>query len=263
MFQVQCLKSKTNTTTEFYSKYSIGPFLKGQSMTVGNALRRVLLSNLQGLAITGVCIKGIDHEFSTITNVKEDVVDILLNLKQIILRGNIEEPILAKLKVKEAGIIVADNIELPNSVKLVDPRQYIASLTNEGDVEMEFLISKGQNYFTSGNVSYTIPEHFLAVDTIFMPVTKVNFFVETSRSSSAFDLENLILEIWTNGSIMPNEALSASAEILENTFGLLKITNTLSASSSNIQVRWLSTGLLRMSSLVSSRSPSLSLRLSS
>ena len=85
MFQIQCLKSTSNKATEFYSKYSIGPFLKGQSTTVGNALRRVLLSNLQGLAITGVRITGIDHEFSTIPNVKEDVVDILLNLKQIIL----------------------------------------------------------------------------------------------------------------------------------------------------------------------------------
>ena len=84
MFQIQCLKSATNKTTEFYSKYSVGPFLKGQSTTVGNALRRVLLSNLQGLAITGVRITGIDHEFSTIPDVKEDVVDILLNLKQII-----------------------------------------------------------------------------------------------------------------------------------------------------------------------------------
>ena len=100
MFQVQCLNLKQTQATEFYSKYSIGPFLKGQSTTVGNALRRVLLSNLQGIAITGVRITGIDHEFSTIPNVKEDVVDILLNLKQIILKGNITEPTLARLKCK-------------------------------------------------------------------------------------------------------------------------------------------------------------------
>jgi len=235
MFQVQCLKSKTNKATEFYSKYSIGPFLKGQSTTVGNALRRVLLSNLQGISITGVRIAGIDHEFSTIPNVKEDVVDILLNLKQIILKGNITEPTLARLNVKEAGIIVASNIELPNNINFVDPRQYIASLTSKGNLEMEFLIARGQNYFTSGKLDYTIPERFLAVDAIFMPVTKVNFFVETSRSSSSFELESLILEIWTNGSIMPDEALSSSAEILENTFGLLKVTNTLSTSSPNIE----------------------------
>ena len=234
MFQVQCLKSTTNKATEFYSKYSIGPFIKGQSTTIGNSLRRVLLSNLPGLAITGVRISGIDHEFSTIPNVKEDVVDILLNLKQIILKGDITEPTLARLKVKESGIIVASEIELPSNITLVDPRQYIASLTKKGNLEMEILIARGQNYFTSEKLDSKIPERFLAVDAVFMPVTKVNFFVETSRSSLSFELESLILEIWTNGSITPDEALTSSSEILENTFGLLKVTNALSAPSAPI-----------------------------
>jgi len=237
MFQVQCLKSTTHKATEFYSKYSIGPFLKGQSTTVGNALRRVLLSNLQGIAIAGVRITGIDHEFSTILDVKEDVVDILLNLKQIILKGNILEPTLARLSIKEAGIIVADDIELPNNISFVDPRQYIASLTKKGNLEMEFLITKGQNYFTSGKLDYVVPENFLAVDAVFMPVTKVNFFVETSRNSASSELESLILEIWTNGSTTPDEALTSSAEILENTFGLLKVTNTLSTLSPSIELQ--------------------------
>lgn len=237
MFQVQCLKSTTDTATECYSKYSIGPFFKGQSTTVGNSLRRVLLSNLQGLAISGVCITGIDHEFSTIPNVKEDVVDILLNLKQIILKGNISKPILAKLKTKEAGIIVAGDIDLPSTVTLIDPRQYIATLNIRGNLEMEFLISTGQNYFASGKIDSTIPESFLAVDAVFMPVTKVNFFIETSNNSLSLELEILILEIWTNGSIMPDEALSLGSEILENTFGLLKVTNNnLSALSTDIEL---------------------------
>jgi DNA-directed RNA polymerase subunit alpha len=236
MFQVQCLKSATDKPTELYSKYSIGPFLKGQSITVGNALRRVLLSNLQGLAIVGVRITGIDHEFSTITDVKEDVIDILLNLKQVSLKGDIVEPTLARLNVKEANIITAGDIMLPNNITLVDPRQYIASLTKKGNLEMEFLIARGQNYFTSGKLDYAIPEHFLAVDAVFMPVTKVNFFVETSRSSSTFELESLILEIWTNGSIVPNDALGSAAEILENTFGLLKISNTFSSSTQSIEI---------------------------
>lgn len=235
MFQVQCLKSATNKPTEFYSKYSVGPFLKGQSTTVGNALRRVMLSNLQGIAVTGVRITGIDHEFSTIPNVKEDVVDILLNIKQIVLKGDITEPCLIRLNVQDTGIVVADDIELPSSITLVDPRQYIASLTKKGNLEIEFLIAKGQNYFTSGRLDYIIPEGFLAVDAVFMPVTKVNFFVETSRSSSKFELESLILEIWTNGSLMPDEALSSSAEILENTFSLLKVANTPFSPSPNIR----------------------------
>jgi DNA-directed RNA polymerase subunit alpha len=228
MFQVQCLQSKTKIATESYSKYSIGPFLKGQSTTVGNALRRVLLSNLQGIAITGVRITGVDHEFSTIPNVKEDVVDILLNLKQIVLKGNIVEPVLCNLHVTEAGIITAKDIDLPENVEMVDPRQYIGTLTNAGNLEMEFLIARGQNYVTSGKMDSMIPAGFLAVDAIFMPVTKVNFFVETSRSNASSELESLVLGICTNGSIQPSEALSTASEILENTFGILKITETQS-----------------------------------
>jgi DNA-directed RNA polymerase subunit alpha len=228
MFQVQRLNYTTCKLAEVYSKYSIGPFLKGQGTTIGNALRRVLLSNLQGLAIIGVRITDIDHEFSTIPNVKEDAVDILLNLKQIVLQGNITEPTLARLNIKEAGIVVAGDIELPPNIRLVDPSQYIATLTNsKNNFEMEFLISKGQNYFINGRLDYVIPERFLSVDAVFMPVTKVNFFVvEAAGNNSNFELENLIFEIWTNGSVSPEEALSSAAEILENSFGLLKVTDT-------------------------------------
>ena len=235
MFQVQCLESKTKSSTELYSKYSIGPFIKGQSTTVGNALRRVLLSNLQGIAITGVRITGIDHEFSTIPNVKEDVVDILLNLKQIIFTGDVAEPTLVRLRAKDAGIITASNIELPDSIGLVDSRQYIATVTGKSNLEMELLIARGQNYITSGKIGSIIQTSFLAVDAVFMPVTKVNFFVETSRNNSSSELESLMLEIWTNGSIKPSAALSASAEILENTFGLLKITEPPATLEQSIQ----------------------------
>ena len=221
MFQVQCLKATTDTATEFYSKYSIGPFLKGQSTTVGNALRRVLLSNLQGLAISGVRITGIDHEFSTIPNVKEDVVDILLNLKQIILKGNISKPILARLNVKEAGIIVAGDIDLPSSVTLIDPRQYIATLNSKGNLEMEFLIAAGQNYFASGKLDYTIPESFLAVDAVFMPVLKVNYKINNVYLGYSKTTESLILEITTNGSVSPEKALSEAAQKLMTWFSFL------------------------------------------
>jgi len=226
MFQVRCLKSTRSDNTEFYGKYSIGPFLRGQSNTIGNALRRVLLSNLQGLAITGVRITGINHEFSTIPGIKEDVVDILLNLKQIVLKGNITEPTVARLKVNQPGIIIAKDIELPSNVMLVDPNQYVASLTSMANIEMEFLITKGQNYFTSNQMDPTLPDSFLGVDAVFMPVIKVNFFIETSISDTPSDLESLILEIWTNGSIMPDQALTSSAEILENTFRKISILPT-------------------------------------
>ena len=127
MFKIQRVKSTKTRATEFYSRCLAGPFLKNHSNTVGTALRRVLLSNLEGLAITGVRIKGISHEFSTIPNVTEDVVDLLLNLKQIILKGHVKEPTLVKFTVKEPGIIIASDIVLPNNITFVDPNQYIAS----------------------------------------------------------------------------------------------------------------------------------------
>jgi len=228
MFQVQCLQSTEKTETELYSKYYIGPFIKGQSTTIGNTLRRVLLSSLQGLAIVGARINDINHEFSTIPHVKEDVIDILLNLKQIVFKGNINEPTLARLKVKGPGIITAQDIELPPNVKLIDPRQYIATITAKGDVEMEFLITRGQNYLKNTTLESIIPSGFLSVDAVFMPVKKVNFFVETAQTGNSSELESLILEIWTNGSLTPAEALSTSAEVLGNSFELLKITNTTS-----------------------------------
>ena len=236
MFQVQCLQSTEKTETELYSKYYIGPFIKGQSTTIGNTLRRVLLSSLQGLAIVGARINDINHEFSTIPQVKEDVIDILLNLKQIVFKGNINEPTLARLKVKGPGIITAQDIELPPNVKLIDPRQYIATITAKGDVEMEFLITRGQNYLKNTTLESIIPSGFLSVDAIFMPVKKVNFFVETAQTGNSSELESLILEIWTNGSLTPAEALSTSAEVLGNSFELLKITNTTSTLAINKEI---------------------------
>jgi DNA-directed RNA polymerase subunit alpha len=235
MFQVHCLEFQTKSATELYSKYSLGAFLKGQSITVGNALRRVLLSNLYGISIIGVRISGVNHEFSTIPHVKEDVIDILLNLKQVILKGSINEPVMARLNVQEPGIVTANSIEFSGDICLVEPQQYIACLTKPSKLEMEFLISKGQNYITSDKIDSVLPPGFLAVDAIFMPVRNVNFFVETSRGESSSDLETLILEITTNGSITPAEALSTSAVILENTFGLIKVTETLGSLESNVE----------------------------
>jgi len=233
MFQVQCLKTTKKTETELYSKYFIGPFANGQSTTIGNTLRRVLLSSLQGVSIVGVRITGINHEFSLIPHVKEDVIDILLNLKQIILKGNITEPTLARLRIKGPGIITASNIELPPNVTLVDKRQYIAQLTANANVEMEFLLARGQNYLKSDTLDPIIPNGFLSIDAVFMPVRKVNFFVETAQINTSTELESLILEIWTNGSLTPAEALSTSAEILKTSFELLKVTDPVSIYSLN------------------------------
>ena len=226
MFHVQCLESKTETSTSLYSKFSIGPLLKGQGTTVGNALRRVLLSNLEGIAITGVRIVGVNHEFSSIKGIKEDIVEILLNLKQIVLKGNLDDPIIARLSCQGQGIVTAKNIQLPNNISVIEERQYIATITSAISLEMEFIIDKGEGYLTSEKTTSLIPSGFLAIDSVYMPVKKVNFFVETSESNLSSELESLILEIYTNGSIEPIVALSYASDLLEQIFSTLRITNS-------------------------------------
>ena len=224
MLQIQCLQSKTQEVNTLFSRFVIGPLKKGQGLTVGNALRRVLLSDLQGLAIAGVRIADVNHEFSMIPDVKEDVIDILLNLKQIVLKGNIAESSLSRLAYHGPGIITAKDIELPSEITLIEPNQYIASVNTSKTVEMEFLLKRGEGY-TMSNSSNQVPEGFLAIDAVYMPVKKVNFFIETSTNNSATNLESLILEVYTNGSITPTEAVSAASEILQTLFGSLTLTN--------------------------------------
>ena len=224
MLQIQCLQSKTQEVNTLFSRFVIGPLKKGQGLTVGNALRRVLLSDIQGLAIAGVRIADVNHEFSTIPDVKEDVIDILLNLKQIVLKGNIVESSLSRLAYHGPGIITAKDIELPGEITLVEPNQYIASVNTNKTIEMEFLLKNGEGY-TMSNSSNQVPEGFLAIDAVYMPVKKVNFFIETSSNNIATGLESLILEVYTNGSITPTEAVSAASEIIQTIFGSLTLTN--------------------------------------
>jgi DNA-directed RNA polymerase subunit alpha len=226
MFQIHCLESKTDKVNNLFSRFCIEPLNIGQGLTIGNALRRVLLSDLVGIAIVGVRIDGVNHEFSTIPNVKEDVIEILLNLKQIVFKGNIKEPVIARLFFQGPGIITADDIELSDNLEIVEPRQYIASLTSSDSIEMEFLIEKGKSYSLSEKTINNIPSGFLALDAIFMPVRKVNFFVETSRKNLSSEIESLVLEVYTDGSITPTEAISSASEFLENIFQSLRLTDS-------------------------------------
>jgi len=224
MLQIQCLQSKTQELNTLFSRFAIGPLKKGQGLTIGNALRRALLSDLPGLAIAGVRIADVNHEFSTIPNVTEDVIDILLNLKQIVLKGSIKEATLARLSYRGPGIITAKDIDLPDGIVLVEPDQYIASINTSKIIEMEFLIKTGEGYSVNTSSNF-LPEGFLAIDALYMPVTKVNFFIETSGDHISTNLESLILEVYTNGSITPTKALSSAAETLQMIFGSLQFTD--------------------------------------
>jgi DNA-directed RNA polymerase subunit alpha len=223
--KIHCLGSETQEFNSLFSRFVISPLKKGQSLTIANSLRRVLLSDLQGLAIAGMFIEEVDHEFSTITDVKEDVIDILLNLKQIILKGSLSEPTFCHLSYKGPGIITAKDIELPDGITLVEPNQYIASVDTTRVIEMRFLINSGVGY-TINSSGDEVPENFLGTDPIYMPVTKVNYFIENLDDLiSTTNLESLILEIFTDGSITPAEALSASSNILQTIFSHLQPTD--------------------------------------
>ena len=218
MFQIQCLNSKTENPTSILTKFCIEPLKKGQGVTIGNALRRVLLSDLPGIAIVGVRISNVNHEFSTIPGLKEDIIEILLNLKQIVFKGKLLEPVIARVSFQGSGIITAQDIELPSEISIVDPNQYIASLVKPINLEMEVLLEFGYGYSVSEQIVNRLPQGFVALDAIFMPVQKVNFFIETSKNTSFSEVETLILEVATNGSIEPIEAIINASSILETIF---------------------------------------------
>jgi len=229
MFHIQCLNSKIENATSILAKFCIEPLKKGQGVTIGNALRRVLLSDLPGIAIIGVRISNVSHEFSTIPGLKEDVIEVLLNLKQIIFKGDLREPVTTRLVFQGPGIITAQDIELPDGISLVEPSQYIASLIGHTKFEMEVLIESGYGYSVSEQFINRIPQEFLALDAIFMPIRKVNFFVETSNNNSFSVVESLILEIATDGSIEPEKAIINASSILENIFALFKVRENTSS----------------------------------
>ena len=145
-FEIECVESKNDTARDQYGKFILQPLDQGQGITVGNALRRVLLSDLEGVAIVAVRIAGINHEFSTISGVREDVLEILLNLKEVVLKSYSKEPSVGRLRVQGPAIVTASNFDLPSEVELIDPKQYIATICNNNILEMEFRIDSGRGY---------------------------------------------------------------------------------------------------------------------
>ena len=227
MFSIQCLESSTKSALSCNAKFLIEPLEKGHGITVGNALRRTLLSHIPGIAIVGVRISNVNHEFSTIDGIKEDVIEVLLNLKQLVFKGDINESsIVARLNYKGNGLITASDIELPSELTLVDSQQYIASCISYTNIEMEFLITKGYGYYLSNNNSVNNLDGFLTLDAVFLPVKKVNFFVEASQSISLLKNESLILEVETDGSITPTDAINVAGKKLANLFSLVNMAHS-------------------------------------
>ncbi|OCQ92928.1 DNA-directed RNA polymerase subunit alpha [Nostoc sp. MBR 210] len=222
-FQIECVESSTEESRSHYSKFVLEPLERGQGTTVGNALRRVLLSNLEGTAVTAVRIAGVTHEFATVPGVREDVLEILMRMKEVILKSYSSQPQIGRLLVTGPATVTSAHFDLPSEVEVVDPTQYVATLAEGGKLEMEFRIERGKGYRTveRGREEATSLD-FLQIDSVFMPVRKVNYSVEEARADGSITKDRLLLEVWTNGSVSPQEALSSAASILVDLFNPLK-----------------------------------------
>lgn len=221
-FQIECVESNIEKNRGQYSKFVLEPLERGQGTTVGNALRRVLLSNLPGSAVTAVRIAGVNHEFATIPGVREDVLEILLNMKEIVFKSHTSQPQIGRLVASGPGTVTASQFDLPSEVEVVDPSQYVATLATGAKLEMEFRLETGKGYrsIDRGHDEAAALD-FLQIDAIFMPVRKVNYSVEEIRADGSQEKDRLMIEVWTNGSISPQEALSQAADILVDLFSPL------------------------------------------
>ena len=203
------------TLTDTYGKLIAEPLERGFGTTLGNALRRVLLSSIEGAAVTAVKIPGALHEFSTIKGVKEDVVDVILNIKQLRFKLYANEKKIAGIKGKGPKRITGEDIQSDASFEVLNPEQVIATLDRDSTFEAEMYIKKGKGYVLAElNKEEDLPINMIAVDSVFTPIRRVNFIVEKTRVGRATDYDRLIMEIWTDGSITPEKAISQAAAIV-------------------------------------------------
>jgi DNA-directed RNA polymerase subunit alpha len=203
------------TLTDTYGKLIAEPLERGFGTTIGNALRRVLLSSIEGAAVTAVKIPGALHEFSTIKGIKEDVVDVILNIKKLRFKLYSNGKKVATIKVKGPRSITGEDIQSEASFEVLNPEQVIATLDKDSTFEAEMYIKKGKGYVPAElNKEEDLPVNIIPVDSVFTPIKKVNFTLEKARVGRATDYDRLIMEIWTDGSITPEKAVSQAASII-------------------------------------------------
>lgn len=202
--------------SETFGRFLAQPFERGWGTTVGNALRRALLSSIPGAAITAVKIEGADHEFSAVPGVVEDVTDIILNLKRIPLKIHGQEPAFLTLDAKGAGQVTAGQLVGSSQVEVIDPDVHVATLSVDGRLKMSVRVAPGRGYVQAEeNQTEDLDVGFIPIDSAHSPVTKANFRVEMARLGRMTNYERLVLEVWTNGTIGPEEALSQAAQLVQ------------------------------------------------
>lgn len=210
------LELDPKTTSRFFGKFACEPLERGFGVTIGNALRRILLSSLQGAAISSVRIDAVLHEFSTIPGVREDVTDLILNLKEVRLKLHGEEPKTVQVDKAGEGVVTAGDIICPPEVEVLNPESHIASLSKDGKLSMEMQVKSGKGYVPAeGNVEEDDPIGVVPIDAMFSPIRKVNYVVSQARVGQITDYDKLTMEIWTDGSVQPEDALAYAAKILK------------------------------------------------
>src|SRR6202050_4772251 len=207
----------TETLTEKYGKFSAQPFERGFGTTIGNALRRTLLSSIEGAAVTAVKIEGVLHEFQSITGVVEDATDIILNLKQIPFKLNGEGPKALYLHADQPGVITSGMIEADSDVEILDPDVYICTVSEGGRLDMEMRLKRGRGYIAADkNFDSDLGIGFIPVDSVHYPGRKVNYAVYAARLGHITDYDKLTLEVWTNGSVLPADAIGLAAKLIKD-----------------------------------------------
>ncbi|MBI2679259.1 MAG: DNA-directed RNA polymerase subunit alpha [Candidatus Koribacter versatilis] len=211
------LATDTETLTDRYGRFWAQPFERGFGTTVGNALRRVLLSSIEGAAVTAVKIEGVLHEFQSIPGVVEDATDIILNLKQVPFKLNGEGPKAIYLKSDQPGVVTSGMIEADGDVEILDKDVYIATISEGGKLDMEMRLKRGRGYVAADkNFDEDLGLGFIPIDSVHSPVRKCNYTVEAARLGQITDYDKLTLEIWTNGSVTPTDALGLAAKLIKD-----------------------------------------------
>jgi DNA-directed RNA polymerase subunit alpha len=211
--RLECNESSYNET---YGKFSAAPFERGYGVTLGNSLRRVLLSSIEGSSVTSVKFDGVHHEYSNIPGVLEDVPEIILNIKRLIIRSHSKIPKSIYIKRDSKAEVKAKHIVTDETVEIINPELHIATLTKDTKFNVEMEVCRGRGYVSAEiNKKEEHPIGIIPIDSVFTPVKRVNFYVENTRVGQRTDYEKLILEIWTNGSISPKDALLYASNILQ------------------------------------------------
>ncbi len=213
------VKKNKNVSTDMYSMFLIEPFERGFGTTIGNSLRRVLLSSLEGAAVTSIKIDGVEHEFSSISGVMEDTTDIVLNVKNLVIRLQGQGPKTMKVSANKAGVVTAADINADPAIEIINKDLVLATLTENVNFEMEMMVEKGRGYVPASE-RIAASDRFdqeigrILIDAIYSPVTRVRYTTENTRVGQRTNYDRLILEIWTNGTVSPEMALVEAAKIL-------------------------------------------------